>query len=32
MVALIIGVLAVSVGLAVVYTALMYTVSHAGRR
>lgn len=32
MVALIIGVLAVSVGLGVVYTALMYTVSHAGRR
>jgi predicted branched-subunit amino acid permease len=32
MVALIIGVMAVSVGLAVVYTAFMYTAVHAGRR
>jgi uncharacterized membrane protein len=32
MVALIIGVLVVSVGLAVVYTAFMYTAVHTGRR
>jgi hypothetical protein len=32
MVALIIGVMAVSVGLAVVYTAFMYTAVNAGRR
>jgi uncharacterized membrane protein len=32
MVALIIGVMAVSVGLAIVYTAFMYTAVHAGRR
>jgi uncharacterized membrane protein len=32
MVALIIGVLVVTVGLAVVYSAFMYTAVHAGRR
>lgn len=32
MVALIIGVLAVSVGLVVVYSAFVYTVAHAGRK
>ena len=31
MVALIIGILAVSVGVAVVYTAFMYTATHARR-
>ena len=32
MVALIIGVLAVSIGLVVVYSAFVYTVSHAGHK